>query len=649
MTEEVRFILSADDSKATAALKRTEDGVKRVGTATAYTKQQMQQLSFQMTDIVSGLATGQSPFYVLMQQGGQLRDTFGGLGGAVRAVSSVFTLARVAAGGFAAGLGTVASAAIAGWQESNRLRDAITLTGNAAGMTQGRFNSLAESIAASTTATIGDAREMALALAETGRIGAPAMDAASRAAVAMQKATGASVESIVKDFARASSGVAKWAQEANQRFHFLTVEEFKLIAAMEKHGKTNEALAITFDALARPFKAHEENLGSLERFWRSLTQKVSEYQDAVLSIGRTKTLQDELAEVEKGIANLSQPQYRGTIRPGRDAALENLRERRSTILESLRLQGRAADAAATNAAAQERAIASAAGTPARRGLQPWRSADPSIGPPTFDDQYPFPSIAEILRGQRDNGGGTNQEFRRMEIAGYGETDGFLQRQQEEAVERNRWMVEQMTPEWKKLAAHWDDTTTAMGFASKNFTDGFVDAGRDAFQEFMRTGQLSADGFKNLFIQTITELIYDRVLAKQMGMLGDMLWNYVAQGMSGGGWGGGGGGSGITSGNTGLVDYGLGGGRASGGSVMPGQTYLVGERGPELLRMGNQSGWVVPNHAMGGGGASVVIHQHITAGSDLTRGELMTAMRIAKDAAVAEIQKKIDRGNRMFGG
>jgi hypothetical protein len=41
------------------------------------------------------------------------------------------------------------------------------------------------------------------------------------------------------------------------------------------------------------------------------------------------------------------------------------------------------------------------------------------------------------------------------------------------------------------------------------------------------------------------------------------------------------------------------GRHMGGSVQQGGTYLVGERGPELLTMGSQSGRVTPNHRMGG--------------------------------------------------
>jgi hypothetical protein len=52
------------------------------------------------------------------------------------------------------------------------------------------------------------------------------------------------------------------------------------------------------------------------------------------------------------------------------------------------------------------------------------------------------------------------------------------------------------------------------------------------------------------------------------------------------------------------------GRAVGGTVNKGQTYLVGERGPELLTMPG-SGSVTPNHkiggASGGSGGGVTIN------------------------------------------
>lgn len=42
-------------------------------------------------------------------------------------------------------------------------------------------------------------------------------------------------------------------------------------------------------------------------------------------------------------------------------------------------------------------------------------------------------------------------------------------------------------------------------------------------------------------------------------------------------------------------------RAAGGPVSSYGTHLVGEQGPELLRMGAASGTVIPNHQIGRGG------------------------------------------------
>jgi len=58
-------------------------------------------------------------------------------------------------------------------------------------------------------------------------------------------------------------------------------------------------------------------------------------------------------------------------------------------------------------------------------------------------------------------------------------------------------------------------------------------------------------------------------------------------------------------------------RASGGPVSGGSPYIVGERGPELFVPG-MSGQIVPNHALGGGGASLVIN---VAGSVITDRQL----------------------------
>lgn len=70
------------------ALEKTQNQLARTGISAAQTANAMRMIPAQMTDIVVGLSTGQSPFMVLMQQGGQLKDMFGGVGPAIKGVST---------------------------------------------------------------------------------------------------------------------------------------------------------------------------------------------------------------------------------------------------------------------------------------------------------------------------------------------------------------------------------------------------------------------------------------------------------------------------------------------------------------------------------------------------------------------------------
>ncbi|MGE0178990.1 MAG: phage tail length tape measure family protein [Sphingomonas sp.] len=63
---------------------------------------------------------------------------------------------------------------------------------------------------------------------------------------------------------------------------------------------------------------------------------------------------------------------------------------------------------------------------------------------------------------------------------------------------------------------------------------------------------------------------------------------------------------IASALGGLIGGGLSGRRAYGGPVAPGGTYLIGERGPELLTMGGARGYVTPNDALRDGPRRMVL-------------------------------------------
>jgi hypothetical protein len=95
-----------------------------------------------------------------------------------------------------------------------------------------------------------------------------------------------------------------------------------------------------------------------------------------------------------------------------------------------------------------------------------------------------------------------------------------------------------------------------------------------------------------------------------------------------------------------------GGRALGGQVRGGESYLVGERGPELLTMGT-SGRIATNenlkNAVGGNsGSAVTVNQtiNVTTGIQSTvRAEIVTLMpQIAQAAKGAVADARLRGGN-----
>lgn len=85
--------------------------------------------------------------------------------------------------------------------------------------------------------------------------------------------------------------------------------------------------------------------------------------------------------------------------------------------------------------------------------------------------------------------------------------------------------------------------------------------------------------------------------------------------------------------------GISGGRAGGGPVAAGKAYLVGEKGPEVLRMGNSAGTVVPNHALGGGGAHIDFSgMQINIADGVSRSEAYAGVR----SAIADSEARMSR-------
>ena len=288
-----------DEKRKQAAADAADEKKRRGETAKAA------QLAPQLTDIAVGLASGQSPFLVAIQQGGQLKDIYGGVGNALQALGRVVTPVRLAVGGLALAFALAAKAALDGRRETDLLNKTIALTGNAAATSIGQLDVLAKRVSAQQQVAVGDVRENLQGLVATGQFVGATMDSAARATSVFRKVTGASAEEAIKQFDGMGESVSAWAAKQNRAYNFLTTEQVKHIRTLESEGRAQEAMRFALDEFTKTLESRVvPNLGTLERAWLAVGRAVSGFVDQLKAIGRETTAEERIAKLTAKIEEL---------------------------------------------------------------------------------------------------------------------------------------------------------------------------------------------------------------------------------------------------------------------------------------------------------------------------------------------------------
>lgn len=299
-------IISANSAAKAATATFSQYGKSQKEIAAA-----MRGVPAQITDIVVGLQSGQRPLTVLMQQGGQLKDMFGGVVPAAKALGS--TLAGIASPATvaAAALGTVAYAAYAGIKRDEQLNSAITMTGNAAGVTVSQLNSMVNSIG-NATGSFSSAQDAVVQLAGNSKIAGDAFELVASAAVNMKDVTGQSIEDTIAQFNKLADDPVKASQALDAQYHYLNASTFERIKALEDQGRQEEAAALAQKSYAQAMKERAEevkaNLNALGRAWAWVGEEASKAWRAMSSITQASTTEDLLKKYQERLADLGPAQ-----------------------------------------------------------------------------------------------------------------------------------------------------------------------------------------------------------------------------------------------------------------------------------------------------------------------------------------------------
>ncbi|ABY99287.1 phage tail tape measure protein [Pseudomonas sp. SbB1] len=299
--------LAASTQSTEQAMDRYARQAQAAGMSTKAYAAALRTVPAQLSDIVVGLQGGQSIMTVALQQGSQLRDQFGGVGSAARALgghllSLVNPYSVLAAAVAGAGL-----AYYKGQQEAEEFRKALILTGNAAGTNSGALADLSRQIS-TTVGTTGAAAEVLAQLAGSGKIAGDSFSTVATAALQMKDATGRAIEETIADFVRIGKDPVAAARELEEQYGFLTASTYAQIAAMKDQGDTVGAAKLLTDEYARTIDTRSkeivENLGWIEKAWRGVWGMTKNAGDAALNFGRTQGIAQQLAAAQADLADL---------------------------------------------------------------------------------------------------------------------------------------------------------------------------------------------------------------------------------------------------------------------------------------------------------------------------------------------------------
>ncbi|HHK5164778.1 TPA: phage tail tape measure protein, partial [Pseudomonas aeruginosa] len=196
-------------------------------------------------------------------------------GGAASGVAGV--LAPI--GLLAAAIGGLSVAYLAGQRQADDFNKAIISTGNASGLTAQQLTDMLGRLGKS--GNFSEASEALLALVRSGRQVGSAFEDVARAATEMSAVTGRSAGDIATELAGAKGKVADLAAEYNRQYHFMNVDTFAQIEALERQGRSMDALKLLAGTLASEMSARnreiEASTRGIVKAWDDATKAVKRY------------------------------------------------------------------------------------------------------------------------------------------------------------------------------------------------------------------------------------------------------------------------------------------------------------------------------------------------------------------------------------
>ncbi|HHZ0466225.1 TPA: phage tail tape measure protein [Escherichia coli] len=297
--------LETDARKTASAveqgLSRQALAAQKAGISVGQYKAAMRMLPMQFTDVATQLAGGQNPFLIMLQQGGQVKDSFGGMIPMFRGLAGAISLPMAGVTSLAVATGALAYAWYQGDSTLSAFNKTLVLSGNQSGLTAERMLTLSRAGQAAGL-TFNQASESLAALVNAGVRGGEQFDSINQSVARFASASGVEVDKVAEAFGKLTTDPTSGLMAMARQFRNVTAEQIAYVAQLQRSGDeagalqaANEAATKGFDDQTRRLK---ENMGTLET-WADKTGKAFKSMwDAILDIGRPDTAQEMLIKAE---------------------------------------------------------------------------------------------------------------------------------------------------------------------------------------------------------------------------------------------------------------------------------------------------------------------------------------------------------------
>lgn len=328
------------------------------GKAVGLNQYELLNLNRQINDVAVSLASGQSPFVVLTQQGSQIYDVFAQTRGSVQgffsqAIEWGGRFVRSTAG-VVTGIAAIAAAVVAlrsSWGDAQtEINRTLIGPGRASGASRDDINRIAESSADASKQSISQSRELALALAATGKIGVEQIGELSKHGYALAKILGVDLPEANKIWAESFADPAKGADILGDKLGGVTANMREDIKRLAAKGLFDEARAALLSGVIPTLNRAGEAVTGFGRVWDATAKVVS---DALTRMNQgfdrltgANPLQERLASEQSNLAGIQGAMLRRaesgntpnllSLRPGPDRAMEDLIKASEKAKENIR-------------------------------------------------------------------------------------------------------------------------------------------------------------------------------------------------------------------------------------------------------------------------------------------------------------------------